>query len=252
MTIDRQSEDEGRVHHRRADLASQGVELLELEGDPVERLLEAARALARARPSTGRAGRRSSGWRSIASASELPASTSSRTRRWSPPSAARPRSGPRACRASAASACRRRSGSRTGARRRRGRAWLTLLKRSKQPLELQRLALLGDVEDDQPPLAELLGDLRLGVGLELAPRRDRRRRRRRGRRRCSSAGLHPARRPPSTCGVVCSPPSRRFSSSGTAARCSARERVILPRRTSCARWASIVCIPIAPEVWIAE
>ena len=35
-----------RVHHRRFDLAAQGVELLDLEGDPVERVLEAARLLA--------------------------------------------------------------------------------------------------------------------------------------------------------------------------------------------------------------
>ena len=35
-------------------------------------------------------------------------------------------------------------------------------------LDLERLALLGDVEDDQAALAQLLGDLGLGVGLELA------------------------------------------------------------------------------------
>jgi hypothetical protein len=38
-----------------------------------------------------------------------------------------------------------------------------------QPLQLQRLALLGYVEDDQPPLAKLLGHLRLAVRLHLAP-----------------------------------------------------------------------------------
>ena len=45
---------------------------------------------------------------------------------------------------------------------------LTLLKRWKIALELERLALLGDVEDDQPALAQLLGDLRLDAGLDLA------------------------------------------------------------------------------------
>ena len=52
--------------------------------------------------------------------------------------------------------------------------------------------------------------------------------------------------------VTGAPPKSRFSSSGTEARCSASERVILPIRTSWARWASIVCIPIAPDVWSAE
>ena len=46
-------------------------------------------------------------------------------------------------------------------------------------------------------------------------------------------------------------PSSRFSSSGTEARCSARERVIFPERTSRARSASIVCIPTAPAVCTA-
>ena len=40
------AEDDGRIHHRRLDLALEGVELLELDGDAVERLLEAAGALA--------------------------------------------------------------------------------------------------------------------------------------------------------------------------------------------------------------
>ena len=42
----REAEDQRRVHHRRFDLAPQGVGFLDLEGDPVERLLEAARLLA--------------------------------------------------------------------------------------------------------------------------------------------------------------------------------------------------------------
>ena len=37
-----------------------------------------------------------------------------------------------------------------------------------EALEPERLRLLGDVEDDQALLAELLGDLRLGVGVDLA------------------------------------------------------------------------------------
>ena len=44
--------------------------------------------------------------------------------------------------------------------------------------------------------------------------------------------------------------SRVFS--GTEARASASLPEIRPWRTSWARWASIVCIPVAPEVWIAE
>ena len=47
------------------------------------------------------------------------------------------------------------------------------------------------------------------------------------------------------------PPSSRFSSSGTEARCSASARVILPARTRRARSASIVCMPTAPEVCTA-
>ena len=43
---DREAEDQRRVHQRRFDLAPQGVGFLDLEGDPVERLLEAARLLA--------------------------------------------------------------------------------------------------------------------------------------------------------------------------------------------------------------
>ncbi len=35
-------------------------------------------------------------------------------------------------------------------------------------LDVERLVLLGDVEDDQAALAQLLGDLGLGLGLELA------------------------------------------------------------------------------------
>ncbi len=46
-------------------------------------------------------------------------------------------------------------------------------------------------------------------------------------------------------------PSSRLSSSGTEARCSARERVIDPWRTSRTRSASIVCIPTAAEVCTA-
>ena len=140
----------------------------------------------RSAPSSGTACRTSSGWRSIASASELPASTSWRIAAGSPPRGARPRSGPRACRASAASACPERSGWRTAARRPPAPACPMLLKRSMSSLELERLLLLGDVEDDQAALAQLLGDLGLALGLHLARARGRRRRRRPGRRRCSS------------------------------------------------------------------
>ena len=48
MISERQDHHEDRVHHRRADLAPKGVELLEVEGDALERLLEATRPLARA------------------------------------------------------------------------------------------------------------------------------------------------------------------------------------------------------------
>ena len=42
----REAEDQRRVHQRRFDLAPQGVGFLDLEGDPVERVLEPARLLA--------------------------------------------------------------------------------------------------------------------------------------------------------------------------------------------------------------
>ena len=42
----REAEDQRRVHQRRFDLAPQRVGFLDLEGDPVQRLLEAARLLA--------------------------------------------------------------------------------------------------------------------------------------------------------------------------------------------------------------
>ncbi len=41
----RKAEDQRRVHHRRFDLAPEAVGLLDLEGDPVHRLVEAARLL---------------------------------------------------------------------------------------------------------------------------------------------------------------------------------------------------------------
>ena len=43
---DRDAEDERRVHQRRFDLAAQDVGFLDLEGDPVEGVLEPARLLA--------------------------------------------------------------------------------------------------------------------------------------------------------------------------------------------------------------
>ena len=116
---------------------------------------------------------------------------------------------------------------------------MTPCKRLNELLELEGLELLGDVEDDQAALAKLLGDLGLRVGLDLAARGDAREV-----DRAESVGAHgPAtarrgwprqasRRPARVAGA---PPSRRLSSSGTEARCSASERVILPIRTSCAR-----------------
>ena len=68
-----------RVHHRRAHLAAERVEPLELVGDAVERLLEAAGALARLAPSSGRADRRRRAATPSPAATELPASTSWRS-----------------------------------------------------------------------------------------------------------------------------------------------------------------------------
>ena len=46
----------------------------------------------------------------------------------------------------------------------------TLFQRLKKSSMLNGLALLADVEDDQAALAQLLGDLGLGLGLDLAGR----------------------------------------------------------------------------------
>ena len=42
----------------------------------------------------------------------------------------------------------------------------------KDELDLARGVLVGDVQDDQPALLELIGDRLLGVGLQLAARLD--------------------------------------------------------------------------------
>ncbi len=180
---DREAEDERRVHHRRFDLAPQRVELLELEGDPVERLLEAAGALSRAdhraveavedrRVALHRLVQRAAGLDVGAHPAMRVADLSSSV--WSS-SVYRDRSigMPEATRVA-------------NWREKTARSrMLTLWKRLKRPSMLDRLALLGDVEDDQAALAQLLGDLRLGLGLELAAARRRRRGRWPGRRRCS-------------------------------------------------------------------
>ena len=116
----------------------------------------------------------------------------------------------------------------------------TLLKRWKIDSSLNASWLLGDVEDDQAALAQLLGDLRLRGRLELAAggnpgEVD----------RAEGEGAHRSPALPqlivgAASGPIAAPlpgpsrrsPSRRLSSSGTAARCSASARVILPVRTS--------------------
>ena len=55
------------------------------------------------------------------------------------------------------------------AREHRQLAHLDLLEALEEVLELDRLALLGDVEDDQAALAQLLGDLGLR-GASISPR----------------------------------------------------------------------------------
>ena len=65
------------------------------------------------------------------------------------------------------------------AREHRQVAHVDALEALEDALELERLPLLGDVEDDQPALAQLLGDLRLGA----RPRALRATEPRRGRRR---------------------------------------------------------------------
>ena len=220
------------------DLAPQGVELLELVGDPVERLLEPARALARARPSRGRGGSKTSGWRSIACAQRAAGLDVLRARRRSPPSASRPRSAPRACRASAASACPRRSGSRTGARRPPASRMLTLLKRWKTLSSFSASRFSETSRTIRPrwrscsetcafdsastsPRDGTPGEVDgpEGEGAHRAPptRRD-----------VDAGGACRAAGRAASAGAA--PPSRRFSSSGTEARCSASARVILPRR----------------------
>ena len=114
-------------------------------------------------------------------------------------------------------------------------------------LDLARGVLVGDVEDDQPALLELVGDRLLGVGLDLA------------------AGLaagevdcledvrahgDPTRLPYAAASVFA--PSRRLSSSGVEERASASFWVILPWRTSVDSEVSIVCMPAAELVCSTE
>ena len=112
---------------------------------------------------------------------------------------------------------------------------LALTRLQEAELDLARGVLVGDVEDDQPALLELVGDRLLGLGLDLAAglaagEVD----------RLEDVGAHVVvpRPPPATVR-----PSRRLSSSGVDERASASFWVILPWRTSVASEASIVCMP---------
>ncbi len=113
-----------------------------------------------------------------------------------------------------------------------------LIRLTKSMLISLRRVLVGDVQDDQPALLELVGDRLLAVGLDLAGRL------RAGEvHRLEDVGRHRALATP-PCPMP--PwPSRRRSSSGVEERDSARRWVILPARTRAASAASIVCMPTA-------
>ncbi len=169
-SIHQQSEDEDhhRIHRRRADLPPQRVELLELVGDPLQSLVETARALARAhhgseevvedlRTAPHCVGQRAAGLHV-------------------PPYAADRLLEPlvlrlvleRVERAQHRHARCHKSGELPGEDRELAR--LDPAEAIEDRLELEGLVLLGDVEHDQPALAKLLGDLSLGIGVNLATR----------------------------------------------------------------------------------
>ena len=163
---DRDHEDRRRVHHRRADLAPQRVEALELVRDAVERLLEAARALAclnhraveRVEDSLLGLHRLGDG----APRLDVLAKGDDRLREHLVVGLVFQR----VERAQHRHA--RRDEGRELAREDRQRTRLHVLEALEDRLELERLARLGNVQDDQATLAELLGDGRLGGRLDLA------------------------------------------------------------------------------------
>ena len=184
---DREAEDQRRVHHRRFDLAPQRVELLDLEGDPVERLLEAAGLLAGAdhRAEEAVEDLRVALHRLLQRAARLDVCA---------------HAGDRLLDLlvlgllleRVQGAQHRHPGGDQGrelAREDRQLAHVDALQAVEEVLDLERLVLLADVEDDQAALAQLLGDLGLGLGLELAARGGRRRRPWPGRRRCVAIAL---------------------------------------------------------------
>ncbi len=167
---DRRGEDQRRIHQRRFDLAAQRVDFLDVGGHPVERLLEPTGLLAGAdhRPveavedpwlALHRLRQRGAGLDVAADAVD--------------------RLGDllvlglllERARAPAASASPRRQG-RELARDDREVAHRHPLEAPEDVLDVDRARLLGDVEDDEAALAQLLGDLGFGFGLDLALGRD--------------------------------------------------------------------------------
>ena len=169
---DREREDDRRIHHRRAHLAPQGVELLELGGDAVERALEAAGALAgahhRAVERVEDAGLALH--RGVQRAARLDVAAK---RRRSPASASRPRSAPRACESERSIGMPEAISVANWREKTERFRMLTLLKRWKM---LSSFNASRDSEMSRtirPALAELLGDLGLRARLQLARARGR-------------------------------------------------------------------------------
>ncbi len=164
------AEDDRRIGHRRAHLTMQGVEPLELIGDSVERIVEPSRVLPGTHdgsvegveyPGLGlhRLGHRASGLDVLANADDRLLEhfvLGLRLERVK-------RAQHRHSRTDQGCELAREDGEGTQ---------VDALEALQDALELHRLALLGDVEDDQAPLAQLLGHHRLRRSLHLAARRD--------------------------------------------------------------------------------
>ncbi len=164
-----EAEDQRRVHQRRFDLAPQGVGLLDLIGDPVQRALQLARLLSGAdhREEELVEDLRVALHRLLQRAAGLDIG---------------PHSGDRVADPFVLALLFERV---QGAQHRHPRgdeggelaredgqlAHVDALPASPDVLDLEGLVLFGDVENDQAALAQLLGDLGLGVGLDFAGRR---------------------------------------------------------------------------------
>ena len=165
---DREPEDQHRVHHRRFDLTLERVGFLHLEGDAVERFLEPARLLAGAdhRPVEAVEDPRVALHRLLEGAAGFDVGAQAGDRLVD-----RLVLGLLLERVEGAQHRHARGDEGRELTREDGQlAHVDALPAFEEVLDVDRLALLGDVEDDQAALAQLLGDLRLRLGLNFAGR----------------------------------------------------------------------------------